>query len=92
MAGATIAITRDEKAKRTIYEMTIPRSVMKLFDPKAPHLRFSFNLINDEAINGNPILRWGEAAGVFDHWYNMGSFAPTWEENLPCQTFFAIGH
>ena len=90
VTGATIAIRRDETTKRTIYELKIPRKIVRLFDAKAPHLRFSFNMINDEAINGTPILRWGEAAGVFDHWYNLASFAPTWEENLPCQTFFGI--
>ncbi len=90
--GAVIAITRDAAAKRTIYEMTIPRSELKLFNPAAPRLRFSFNVINNEAINGSPILRWAEVAGVFDHWWNMGSFQPTWEENLPCQTFFGISH
>jgi hypothetical protein len=90
--GAAIAIRRDEAAKRTIYELTIPRSELKLFDPATPRLRFAFNLVTDEAINGSSILRWTEAAGVFDHWWNMGSFLPTWEENLPCQTFFGISH
>jgi hypothetical protein len=92
IAGAHMAITRDDQAKRTVYELTIPRSELALFDPAAKRLRFGFQLITDQAVEGRGALRWSEMAGVFDHWNNLGSFAPTWEEQPPCQTFFAISH
>ena len=42
---------------------------------------------NDEGLGE---LNWSEAAGVYDYWRNLGSFAPTWMQRLPCQTFFGI--
>ncbi len=88
--GAKLVIKRDETAKLSIYEMAIPRAELKLFDPAAGSLRFAFQVVTDEAVNGSNVLRWAESAGVFDHWWNSGSFSPSWEENLPCQTYFGI--
>ena len=88
--GSEIVISRDEERNRTVYEFSIPRRELDLFDPAEGHLRFSFQLVTDQPVNGSNVLRWSEAAGVFDHWWNGGSFSPSWEENLPCQTFFGI--
>jgi hypothetical protein len=88
--GAKIAIVRDEADKLSIYEMSLPRRELQLFDPAAGRLRFGFQVITSAPVNGSNVLRWAEAAGVFDHWYGSGSFSPSWEETLPCQTFFGI--
>ena len=87
--GAQVRIERDEVAELTVYEMCIPRSELKLFDPEAGRLRFGFNLVSSEA--GWP-LQWASAAGVFDYWIGSGSFSPSWVSVLPCQTFFGIEH
>lgn len=88
--GAKIKITRNEDKKLTIYELSIPRSELKLFDPTAGKLRFGFVLNNDEGINRNNGLNWGEAAGVFDYWRNPGSYPPHWLPRVACQTTFGI--
>jgi hypothetical protein len=35
-------------------------------------------------------VEWSVAAGVFDYWANLGSYAPSWNQYLPCQTLFGI--
>jgi len=87
--GAQVRIERDEAAQLTVYEMSIPRTELKLFDPEAGRLRFGFNLVSNEV--GWP-LQWASAAGVFDYWIGSGSFSPSWVSLLPCQTFFGIEH
>jgi len=90
IAGASIVVARDETAKTTIYEIAIPRKEIALFDDNETKLRFGFVLINNEGAGKSGKLEWAEAAGVFDYWLNSGSFAPTWDQYLPCQTFFGI--
>ncbi len=85
--GAQVRIERDETAELTVYEMSIPRAELKLFNPEAGRLRFGFNLVSNEV--GWP-LQWASAAGVFDYWIGSGSFSPSWVSVLPCQTFFGI--
>jgi hypothetical protein len=87
VAGAQIKITRDEEKQLTLYELAIPRSELKLFDPAKGAFRFSFLVANNEGLGE---LNWGEAAGVFDYWRNVGSFAPTWMQRLPAETFFGV--
>jgi hypothetical protein len=87
--GAQVRIERDEASQLTVYEMSIPRAELKLFDPQAGRLRFGFNLVSNEI--GWP-LQWASAAGVFDYWIGSGSFSPSWVSVLPCQTFFGIEH
>jgi len=65
-----------------LYEIAIPRSELKLFDHTKDHLRFTVLL------NGR--FNWADCAGVFDYWMNNGSFGPSWESRLPCQTLFGI--
>ncbi|HYG34496.1 MAG TPA: hypothetical protein VEC99_06920, partial [Clostridia bacterium] len=74
--GARIAITGEA------YEIAIPRRELRLFDPAKDRLRFSVVLNNRN--------NWADTAGVFDYWSGMGSFGPSWESRLPCQTFFGI--
>ena len=88
--GAKIVIKRDEDRKLTTYEMAIPRRELALFDPSQGRCRFGFILCNNEKLGREGGLQWSEAAGVFDHWYATGSFAPSWCPMLPCQTFFGI--
>ena len=88
--GAKIKITRDEKSKITLYEVAIPRSELALFDPAAGRCRFGFIIYNSEKVGGSDGLNWSDAAGVFDHWRNVGSFPPTWFQKTACQTFFGI--
>ena len=90
-----IKITRDEATKVTFYEMAIPRSELKLFDPSAGRCRFGFVDYNSipegtkkPAFKGG--LNWSDAAGVFDYWHNSGSFPPTYMTHLACETFFGI--
>jgi len=87
--NAKVKISRDEAKKLTIYEMAIPRKELKLFDPAKGRFRFGFQLCNNERL-ANGQLTWAEAAGVFDYWRNMGSYAPTWLQRIACQTFFGI--
>ena len=90
VAGATIKITRDEPHKLTLYEIAIPRSELKLFDPAAGRCRFGVVLNNDEGINRNIGLNWSEAAGVFDYWRDNGSYPPNWLQRVACQSFYGI--
>ncbi|HEY3323507.1 MAG TPA: hypothetical protein VGP72_23845 [Planctomycetota bacterium] len=87
--GARIVIKRDEAAKLSIYELALPRSELSLFAPETGRCRFGFILANGEQAGGGA-LRWSDAAGVFDHWRCAGSFSPSWQQELPCQTFFGI--
>lgn len=87
VAGSQIKITRDEEKKLTIYEVAIPRKELRLFDPAKGAFRFSFLISNNEGLGE---LNWGEAAGVFDYWRSIGSFAPTWMQRLPAQAFFGV--
>ena len=88
--GAKIVIKRDEQKKITVYELSIPRAELALFDPAKGRCRFGFVLCNNEKLGLQGGLQWSEAAGVFDHWLSSGSFAPSWTSMLPCQTFFGI--
>jgi hypothetical protein len=90
VAGSKIVIKRDPATRTTIYEIAIPRTEIALFDEKAESLRFGFVLINNEGAGKSGKLEWSEAAGVFDYWLNSGSFAPTWDQFLPLQTYFGI--
>ncbi|MEO1236365.1 MAG: hypothetical protein AAFX76_06200, partial [Planctomycetota bacterium] len=87
VAGAEVEIERDEAAGITTYELAIPRSELTLFDPGELSVRFAF-MFRENDTRGR--LQWAEAAGVFDHWLNYGTFAPTWAMSYPCQTFFGI--
>jgi hypothetical protein len=84
-----VKITRDESRKLTIYEIAIPRRELALFDPTAGRCRFGFILYNSEQVAGGS-MNWSDTAGVFDYWRSAGSFPPTWNQRLPCQTFFGI--
>jgi len=88
--GAKIVIKRDEAAKLSIYELSLPRTELRLFDPSKGRLRFSFLLYNNENIGDDGLLQWGEAAGVFDYWRSASSLTPSWMQVAPCQTFFGI--
>jgi hypothetical protein len=88
--GGKIKITRDEAAKVTLYELAIPRSELKLFQPEAGRCRFGFVLYTSGKVGSGEGLNWSDAAGVFDHWRNQGSFPPTWTQHTACQTFFGI--
>jgi hypothetical protein len=88
--GGKIKITRDEATKLTLYEIAIPRTEMKLFNPTAGKCRFAFRLYNNEHLGSSNCLGWAESAGVFDYWRSMGSMPPTWMQALPCQTEFGI--
>ena len=90
VAGAKIVISRDETAKLTIYTLSIPRSEIAMFDPSKGNCRFSFLIPNSEQVGFSSALAWGQAAGVFDHWYGLGTFSPNWMQTLPCQTNFGI--
>ena len=58
VSNAKIKITRDEDTKTTLYEMTIPRAELKLFDPEKGRCRFGFNLYTNGADkSGEPELR-----------------------------------
>ena len=83
-----IKITRNEDTKTTLYEITIPRTELKLFDPEKGRCRFGFLLWNGS--KGAQPLDWSDAAGVFDHWLSSGSFPPTFMVHTPCQAFFGI--
>ncbi len=87
--GAKILIHREESTRITLYEIAIPRSELSLFTAEQGRCRFGFQIRNDEqAAGGN--LQWAEEAGVFPHWRSSGSFSPSWNQVLPCQTFFGI--
>ena len=72
------------KITGTFYEIAIPRSELKLFDPATmDRFRFSVNMNNNA-------LSWSETAGVFDHWWGTSSFGPSWGSSLANQTFWGI--
>jgi hypothetical protein len=89
VSGGKVSITRDESQKLTIYEIAIPRRELALFDPAAGRCRFGFILYNCEHV-ADGSMNWSDAAGVFDYWRSSGSYPPTWNQRLPCQTFFGI--
>ena len=82
------AITRDTSIIQHLEP--IPRDEMELFNPKNEKLRFSFILYNNEGVGTAGCLQWAESVGVFDFWQNTGSFSPSWDSQLPCQTYFGI--
>ena len=88
--NARIKITRNEDTKLTLYEIAIPRSELKLFDPEKGRCRFGFIAYPSDRAKGGGGLSWCDAAGVFDHWQNMGSFLPTFGTHTACETFFGI--
>jgi hypothetical protein len=87
--GGKIKIARDDAEKITLYEIAIPRQQLALFDPHAGQCRFGFIIYNHDLANGGA-LSWSDIAGVFDYWQSPGSFPPTWQNHLACQTFFGI--
>lgn len=88
--GGKIAINRDKTRQVTVYEIAIPRQEINMFCEQQDALRFGFVLVNNEGAGSSGKLEWSEAAGVFDYWLNCGSYVPTWDQYLPCQTFFGI--
>jgi hypothetical protein len=88
--GGKVKIVRNEATRQTIYEISIPRSELRGFDPVAGRCRFGFILYNGERLGNGNGLSWCDAAGVFDHWRSSGSFPPTWMQRTACQTFFGI--
>lgn len=88
--GSEIKIVRDEQQRISFYEIAIPREEISLFTEEENHLRFGFIIANNEGAGTSGKLAWAEAVGVYDYWLNTGSFAPTWDQNLPCQTYFGI--
>ncbi len=77
IAGATCAISRDEKSGLTIYEARLPFSALPGVDPldlaaRDGAIRFGWVLHNDE---GAP-LDYGAIAGNFAWWDNTSTFLP----------------
>jgi hypothetical protein len=84
--GARAAVRRSDGEGKTYYEAAIPLSEITGFKPQnGQRLRFGFVLHNNEGVRSGR-LQWGEAAGTWDDLYNVGSFLPTDEPFLPCQT------
>ena len=90
LPNAKIKITRYEANKLTLYEMSIPRTELKLFDPEKGRCRFSFLLYPGGRNKFTSGLNWGDFAGVFDYWKDSGSFIPVYMTTTPCETFFGI--
>ena len=88
--GAKIVIKRDDDKKLTVYEMSIPRTELTMFDPAKGRCRFGFLLSDSEKVGPAGKLPWSDAAGVFDYWRSAGSFGPSWMQVLPCETFLGI--
>jgi hypothetical protein len=84
---ARARFVRDETPRTTTYEIALPRRYLSRFDPAKPYCRFGFVYFNDEKL---PPLEWSRACGVFDYWRGSGSFLPTWEAFLACQTRWGI--
>ena len=82
-----IRFVRDEVARTTTWEMAIPRRYLNRFDPSKPYCRFGFVYYNDEKL---PALEWSRGAGVFDYWTTYGSYLPSWNALLACQTRWGI--
>ena len=89
IAGAKVQITRDDDGNMTFYEVAVPRTEIKMFDPAKGKCRFSFMIFPTNKKTGKP-MNWGDFAGVFDHWASFGSFPPLYASRTPCQTFFGI--
>lgn len=90
VAGAQIAIERDESARLTVYELALPREELSLFDPSRGVCRFGFIFFTPDETGLNRSYEWSAAAGVFDYWRSAGSFGPSWRHSLACQTYFGI--
>jgi len=88
--GARIAI--NHIGLTTFYEMSIPRAELSLLSPETQStIRFGFVLSNDEGVGAAGRLQWSQAAGVFDFWFNNGSYQPTWESFWAAQTRWGLG-
>jgi hypothetical protein len=98
VTGGQVKINR---GGTTIYECSIPRGEIELFDPsKMDACRFSFIVINGEtATDGwydrkddmNFNMQYARGYGVFDHWNKfLSSFGASWTPMSPCQARFAI--
>lgn len=87
--GSMVQISRDEENETTIYELAIPRNEIPLFNEELEDFRFSYIYNNNEGASGGR-LQYSNMMGVFDHWRNFGSFAPTWMQTTSCQTFVHI--
>ncbi len=74
--GAKVKITDD------CYEIAIPRSELKLFNPEQGQFRFDFML------NGK--FQWAASVGVFDFWKSNGTYSPSWTTTKPAQDFWGI--
>jgi hypothetical protein len=85
----------------TTYEIAIPRSVMKLFDPsKMNACRFAFVVLNTEMASVGYLdkkgdmefnMQYARGYGVFDHWNKyLSSFGPSWSPTEPAQTRWGI--
>ena len=95
VTNGKIKITRDETTKVTLYEIAVPRSELKLFNPATGRCRFGFIVYNGIPAGSKKGLfkgglNWSDAAGVFDYWHTVGSFPPTYSPHTACQTFFGI--
>jgi hypothetical protein len=88
--GAKVLIYREGDV--TLYEASIPRSELALLKPETQsQIRFGFLLSNDEGVGHAGRLQWSQAAGVFDYWFNNGSYQPTWESFWAAQTRWGFG-
>jgi hypothetical protein len=88
--GSRIVITRQGDA--SVYELSIPRSELKLFSPeKMPRIRFGFVVSDSAKANDGALLEWSKTAGVFDYWLNNGSYQPTWQSLYAAQTAWGFG-
>jgi hypothetical protein len=82
-----VKYVRNQPNQTTTYEIAIPRSYLRGFDPDASFCRFGYVYFNDEKLAP---LEWSRANGVFDYWANFGSYLPAWQARLPCQTRWGI--
>ncbi len=88
--GAKIRI--DRIGETSLYEISLPRAELALLKPEEQsQIRFGFVLSNDEGVGTAGRLQWSQAAGVFDYWFNNGSYQPTWESFWAAQTRWGLG-
>ncbi len=88
--GAKVSITREGDV--SVYEITLPRAELPLLKPEEQRqIRFGFVVANDEGVGTSGRLQWSQAAGVFDYWFNNGSYQPTWESFWAAQTKWGLG-
>jgi len=88
--GAKILINR--VGDTSFYEISLPRAELALLEPEEQSaIRFGFVLSNDEGVGAAGRLQWSQAAGVFDYWFNNGSYQPTWESFWAAQTRWGLG-